>query len=160
MSLQLRPDTPRRVLLICDGCPSLCFSSKGPSLSLSISLSLALLLLKTCYQPLTSPASLQTTAHRRVFILSSRLLGCRWIPSKKKKVKERKRKRDQDAKSPFDVYPRFLQVKRQKKREESQPCCQATSTRARARGLCEYSHGLHTAAQTDAYKCPSWIRGG
>lgn len=64
---QQRSNTPRFVLLFCDGCSSVCFLLQK---AFSLSLPLAFVA-EMCYQPLTSPPSLQNCAP--ILFFNSRL---------------------------------------------------------------------------------------
>lgn len=95
-----RSNTPRFVLLICDGCSLLCFLLQR---AFSLSLPLAFVA-EMCYQPLTSPPSLQNCAP--IDFLNSRRGSEESLQDKKslkKGKKKRKGKRDQDVKIPRNV---------------------------------------------------------
>lgn len=98
-----RPSIPRFVLLICDGCSLLCFLLQR---AFSLSLPLAFVA-EMCYQPLTSPPSLQNCAPIDFFFLNSRLGSDESLQEKKNlkrgDKKKRKRKRDQDVQIPRNV---------------------------------------------------------
>ena len=128
--------------------PCCVFSSKGPSLSLSLSLFLSLSLplafvAEMCYQPLTSPPSLQKLRTDRLFFPLQIPGSGPTNPFKKGKIikKGQKGKEKENVtkmRESLEMYPRFLQVKKQ-------PPLSGSVVVAYRRPICVH---IHTLIQT------------
>lgn len=92
---------------ICDGCSLLCFLLQIGLLSLSLWRCPLLLLLEMCYQPLTSPPSLQNCAPQscNIIFFYSQLGSGENLQEAKNYYFLKIRKRDQET---VEMYPRFF----------------------------------------------------